>query len=447
MEKKAWTIAACCMAALVGREVARARTVGLTPCTLSPDEMVRGEAAVHREVEFIGQTWQRASAESTATLEEVLKVMSSFKNLSAALEERRALDVEAVAKAESVARQALEESTKRAQERQESVAAAISDADEATAEARSAAKSVSERLRQSEESESESLKATTAKLEAMEKEVKAAQAKIEGTLESLRDAQTKQLDALTKTAVARAESAVRDAAASAAAPACESASVEQLKQLIDESARRYLEGDRVGDYDFALGAAGATVVKELTSPPYTPPENLLPSSFWHKLGRDAGVGPAEEAIAASLNYGSCFAFGGTHGNLTVRLARPVVPTAFSLEHIHGKLCDPVNNKNCSSAPRAFTVLGHPRIDDDVKSDDGVSTALVSLGAFQYDVASPLKPALQQFPATATDAAFEAITLAVNSNHGHPNYTCVYRFRVHGRPAEGDDQWIQTRADT
>ena len=26
---------------------------------------------------------------------------------------------------------------------------------------------------------------------------------------------------------------------------------------------------------------------------------------------------------------------------------------------------------------------------------------------------------------------DAVTLRVKSNHGHPDYTCLYRFRVHG----------------
>jgi hypothetical protein len=34
-----------------------------------------------------------------------------------------------------------------------------------------------------------------------------------------------------------------------------------------------------------------------------------------------------------------------------------------------------------------------------------------------------------------DRAFQIVELRVLSNWGHPEYTCLYRFRVHGEPAK------------
>lgn len=47
--------------------------------------------------------------------------------------------------------------------------------------------------------------------------------------------------------------------------------------------------------------------------------------------------------------------------------------------------------------------------------------------------------LQSFPVQTADAgAFSLVELRVRSNWGHPDYTCVYRFRVHGHPSQPED---------
>ncbi len=59
---------------------------------------------------------------------------------------------------------------------------------------------------------------------------------------------------------------------------------------------------------------------------------------------------------------------------------------------------------------------------------------VSLGRFSYD--DDGEP-LQFFAASASDGddsrRFAFVELEILSNHGHVNYTCLYRFRVHGKP--------------
>ena len=57
---------------------------------------------------------------------------------------------------------------------------------------------------------------------------------------------------------------------------------------------------------------------------------------------------------------------------------------------------------------------------------------MELGEFEYDAhAAPL----QTFPLGdalgAAGAKLAYVTLEVRSNNGHADYTCVYRFRVHG----------------
>ena len=38
-------------------------------------------------------------------------------------------------------------------------------------------------------------------------------------------------------------------------------------------------------------------------------------------------------------------------------------------------------------------------------------------------------------ATHPEQTFQMVELEVKSNHGHPEYTCLYRFRVHGKKAK------------
>ena len=103
----------------------------------------------------------------------------------------------------------------------------------------------------------------------------------------------------------------------------------------------------------------------------------------------------------------------------MRLSRPVRPTHFSVEHLHAALCDPARNANCSSAPQQMEVVG--------RSGDG---SLVEFGSFSY-AASTDSPTVQTFAAASLGERVDAVTLRVKSNHGHPDYTCLYRFRVHG----------------
>ena len=57
-----------------------------------------------------------------------------------------------------------------------------------------------------------------------------------------------------------------------------------------------------------------------------------------------------------------------------------------------------------------------------------------LGRYVYRESGP---PLQEFPArppaAAAGTAFSVVELRVHDNWGHREYTCLYRFRVHGRP--------------
>ncbi|XP_034008167.1 SUN domain-containing protein 3-like [Trematomus bernacchii] len=118
--------------------------------------------------------------------------------------------------------------------------------------------------------------------------------------------------------------------------------------------------------------------------------------------------------------GRCWPFEGGRGHLFIALSHPVYISHVTLGHI---------SKNLSptgiipSAPKTFSVYGMNTLDDKG----------TYLGTFLYD---------QDGDATQTfelpdhgKVVFKYVKLQVESNWGHPDYTCLYNFRVHGKLAE------------
>lgn len=124
-------------------------------------------------------------------------------------------------------------------------------------------------------------------------------------------------------------------------------------------------------------------------------------------------------IQPEMYPGNCWAFKGSHGYLVIRLSLKVFPTSFCLEHIPKSLSP---SGNITSAPRRFTVYG---LDDEYQEGGQL------LGDYTYEEDGE---SLQTFPVKEkNNKAFQIIEMRVLSNWGHPEYTCLYRFRVHGSP--------------
>lgn len=117
--------------------------------------------------------------------------------------------------------------------------------------------------------------------------------------------------------------------------------------------------------------------------------------------------------------GNCWAFRGSQGYLVVRLSMKIQPSAFTLEHIP-KTLSPTGN--ITSAPKDFAVYG---LEDEYQEEGQL------LGRFTYDQEGE---SLQMFHVLKRpESAFQIVELRIFSNWGHPEYTCLYRFRVHGEP--------------
>ncbi|XP_052427539.1 SUN domain-containing protein 1 isoform X1 [Carassius gibelio] len=190
---------------------------------------------------------------------------------------------------------------------------------------------------------------------------------------------------------------------------------EEHVQLIVNNAIKLYSEDRTGLVDYALESGGGSIIGTRCSESFDTKTALL-SLFglplWYFSQSPRVV------IQPDVHPGNCWAFKGSQGDLVVGLSMKIVPTAFSLDHMPKSLSP---TGNISSAPREFSVYGL----DDEQQEEGQL-----LGQFVYDEDGD---ALQTFfVSEEVPRAFQIIEMKVLSNWGHPEYTCVYRFRVHGK---------------
>ncbi|KAM7296741.1 mucin-5AC-like [Ixodes scapularis] len=126
-------------------------------------------------------------------------------------------------------------------------------------------------------------------------------------------------------------------------------------------------------------------------------------------------------IQPQMHPGECWAFRGSQGHLVVQLARRVRPTSFAVEHIPKELAV---SGSLDSAPKDFHILGLDSETDHVGK---------LLGKYTYDLdGEPLQYFLVQDP---DPGSFRFVEMKILSNHGHLEYTCLYRLRVHGVPSD------------
>ncbi|XP_038591583.1 uncharacterized protein LOC119915863 isoform X10 [Micropterus salmoides] len=221
----------------------------------------------------------------------------------------------------------------------------------------------------------------------------------------------------------RSEETVREAVLHATGAAGAAVTTEDVRVIV-ENALRLFSQDRTGLADYALESGGGSVLSTRCSQTYKTKAALL-SLFgvplWYFSQSPRVV------IQPDVHPGNCWAFRGSAGFLVIRLSMKIVPTAFSLEHIPKALAP---SGTLLSAPRDFSVYGL----DDESQERGTL-----LGSYSYDQDGE---ALQTFSvAEQNDRAFQIIELQVSSNWGHQEYTCMYRFRVHGTPEDAPETSI------
>lgn len=191
---------------------------------------------------------------------------------------------------------------------------------------------------------------------------------------------------------------------------------EQVQRIVNQALKRYSE-DRIGMVDYALESGGASVISTRCSETYETKTALL-SLFgiplWYHSQSPRVI------LQPDVHPGNCWAFQGPQGFAVVRLSARIRPTAVTLEHVPKSLSP---NSTISSAPKDFSIFG---FDEDLQHEGTL------LGQFTYDQdGEPIQTFYFQDPKMAT---YQVVELRISTNWGHPEYTCIYRFRVHGEPA-------------
>ncbi|KAM7394632.1 hypothetical protein PAMP_021420 [Pampus punctatissimus] len=167
--------------------------------------------------------------------------------------------------------------------------------------------------------------------------------------------------------------------------------------------------------DFALETQGASVISTRCSETYrirSACVTLFGFPLWY---------PSESPRTVIQGYpvllpGKCWAFHGVQGTLVISLSHPIRISHVTLDHLP-RYNSPTGR--IDSAPKDFEVYG--------MKNDVEEGAL--LGTFTYNEDGE---STQTFKLpNPSDEVYRFVELRVLTNWGHVEYTCVYRFRVHG----------------
>ncbi|CAE6534106.1 unnamed protein product [Rhizoctonia solani] len=208
--------------------------------------------------------------------------------------------------------------------------------------------------------------------------------------------------------------------------------------------------DTVMRADFALYTGGGRVVPEYTTPTFS----MSSASGWRRMlgiGTVHGRSPAV-ALVPDINVGNCWPFAGSQGQIAVLLSRNVKVDAVTIDHASKEVA-----YDLRAAPRKFAIWGLVEGADNLEklakyqqqleaqSIDGpvneaqseeappFKPARILLAEFEYDINA--KSHIQTFEISErvkqTGIDVGVVVFQIRSSWGDPNYTCLYRVRVHG----------------
>lgn len=238
-----------------------------------------------------------------------------------------------------------------------------------------------------------------------------------------------------------------------------------IGSLVDGAVLKWSKDD-LAKPDFASYFAGARIVPQLTTQTYRLPTK---SSWgnWGLFSPTAGEGrPPVTALHPDIHVGNCWPFKGSEGQIGVMLARSIVISEFTIDHAAKEVAFDVR-----SAPKKMEVWGlvdgadnihkvaeyhkrreqryrdqvnaanregraPPRPEDPYPSTLPPDAHYIRLAQFTYNVNAVSHIQTFSVPQEIQDLGVDigVVVLQVKGNWGQADWTCLYRFRVHGRDA-------------
>ncbi|KAK0204826.1 hypothetical protein DFS33DRAFT_1259183 [Desarmillaria ectypa] len=235
--------------------------------------------------------------------------------------------------------------------------------------------------------------------------------------------------------------------------------VTKLVEQLVESAVAIHNQDTIAKPDFALHSGGARIIPSLTSPTFeVRPQTWRGQVFGAIAGNGYAIGrPPITALHHESHNGHCWPFAGSSGQLGVVLATPAYIKEISIDHVAKEVAFDMR-----SAPRRMEVWGlvegreNSAKVNEWKADKArlraealergetieeeaypktlpKSPMYVRIAAFEYNIHAPNPvqtfSVLDEIQNLGVD--FGIVTLRILSNWGRDEFTCLYRFRVHG----------------
>ncbi|KAL4647827.1 SUN domain-containing protein 2 [Arapaima gigas] len=194
--------------------------------------------------------------------------------------------------------------------------------------------------------------------------------------------------------------------------------VEQVQQIV-RRALSLFRADGIGMADYALESSGGSVINTRCSKTYatrTTCISLFGIPLWYQSESPRTV------IQPDVYPGKCWAFQGSEGFLVISLSYPVQITHVTLEHLP-KVLSPTGH--IDSAPRDFSVYGISTDKEDIEEG-------ALLGTFMYDQDGEPIQTFKLPENDSTRQVYQKVELRILTNWGHLEFTCIYRFRVHGK---------------
>lgn len=192
----------------------------------------------------------------------------------------------------------------------------------------------------------------------------------------------------------------------------------------------------------------------------------------HQNSKRAMTSPPETILEKKVLPGACWPMDGNRGQVTIRLPYPIKVESFSLDHVPYSI---IPEGMHGTAPKKLKVIAYPPClepgecgalgfdatdpmevakveydmegpmvqtfnsifvqpttddDDDDNDDDDDDESGAELGQDDEEKGASCS---QEAAACSTPPKIDvaAITVKLLENHGNPDFTCIYRFRVHG----------------